>query len=177
VHHIHRQPECRIQIGLLQHYLEQCTPDLGLPSSGEEDDDLGIGLRSELGGEERGKGGELVLARDQGEGLGDGLVRGDIDAGEGGDVLVGRGEDRSCHLHEEVSHRTKFMESTMTTTDLADGVVHRGGEQQSLPTPISVSVMIIIPCSLISNDRPGVGPPVRKSSNDSVQLTSKATIE
>jgi hypothetical protein len=37
-------------------------------------------------------------------------------------------------------------------------------------------VMIIL-YSPISNDKPRVYPPVRKSSNDSVQLTSKATIE
>jgi hypothetical protein len=37
--------------------------------------------------------------------------------------------------------------------------------------------IIIIPYSPISNSKPGVCPPVRKSSDDSVQLTSKATIK
>jgi hypothetical protein len=78
-------------------------PRFGLSGGGQEDDGLGIGLRRELGGEEGGETGEQVLAGDQGESLGDGLVCGDIGVGDGGDVLVGRAEGRSSHLHEEIS--------------------------------------------------------------------------
>jgi hypothetical protein len=57
-----------------------------------EDDGLGIRLRGELGSKEGGKGGKLVLARDQGGRLGDGLVCGDVGVIDGGDVFVGRAE-------------------------------------------------------------------------------------
>jgi hypothetical protein len=137
--HIHRQPECRVKFGLLQHRFKPCTPDLCLSGGGEKDDELGIWLGSQFGGEEGGQGGELSLAGDQGEGLGDGLVRGDVGIGDDGDVLVGQAEGRSCHLHEQVSHRTKFKSSTMAMTDLADGIVHCGGELQSLSICIYAS--------------------------------------
>jgi hypothetical protein len=114
-------------------WLSAAPPPVGHPKvrslgDREEDDGLGIGLRGELGGEERSEIGELVLTRNEGEGLGDGFVHGDVGVGDGGDELVGQTEGRSCYLHEEVSHRTKFKSSTMTMTDLADGIVHRGGE-------------------------------------------------
>jgi hypothetical protein len=47
--------------------------------------------------------------------------------------------EAAAYMKKSVSHSTQLKESTMTMTDLADGIVHRGREQQSLPVCILVS--------------------------------------